>query len=144
MITLCISLEIIIHLNASNSTSLLFIGTSCNGLEGKISKIINNLIDSGCYNSHILVNYFFFNFSKDGLCVMLKYPDNMHVTDRGNWFPIQCSSLNNVVCSKPVGQYMYFIMNLFINNTIIYLFKMQFSLQYITNVQQTNFNVHLL
>lgn len=41
--------------------------------------------------------------SKNGLCVMLKYPDNKHVTDRGNWFPIKCSSLNNVVCSKPVG-----------------------------------------
>lgn len=41
--------------------------------------------------------------SKVGLCVLLKYPDKKHATDRANWFPIKCSYLNNIVCSKPIG-----------------------------------------
>lgn len=92
----------------------------------------------------MFVNYvFYLNFRKDGLCVMLKYPDNIHVTNHGNWFPIQCSYLNDVVCSKPVGQYMYFIMNLSIYNTIIYLFKMQFYQSHIiyTNQHEVRYRI---
>lgn len=108
-------------------------------------KIKNNSIDtdSGCYNSHMFVNFLYLNFRKNGLCVMLKYPDNIHVTNHGNWFPIQCSYLNDVVCSKPVGQYMYFIMNLSIYNTIIYLFKMQF-IKVILYTNQPEVRYHII